>query len=347
MEETTLAGFLSGIATAFFALHAYQLFRRNNASRLQLVLACIFVQWALFNLKDFLLTLHGYDNVKTQNIITLIDGLSLIGYTCLLYELITSNGWATWRKVGIMILGYLPFFIVYNLYPKNIVVYCYIICLFIAGTIIFLLWLRRASIYVRYIRANFSNIDGIDISWLRVVAWFFITCQLLWVFTVVVRSPWIDCLYYLLSIVLWQITLEYVLHQQPVSIEPQDAIEETEAQAINREYIFAQTLPTLIEEEQLYLNPTLSIKDLATHIGTNRTYLSDYFVHSLNTTFYDYINGLRIERKSVPLMKQHTDYTLERIASESGFQSISTFRRAFLKQKGVTPSKYRKTIINH
>ena len=37
MEETALSGFLSGFATAYFALHAYQLFRRENSSRLQRV----------------------------------------------------------------------------------------------------------------------------------------------------------------------------------------------------------------------------------------------------------------------------------------------------------------------
>ena len=42
---------------------------------------------------------------------------------------------------------------------------------------------------------------------------------------------------------------------------------------------------------------------LAAHLGTNRTYPSDYFVHNLNTTFYDYINSLRIEKKSIPAQR--------------------------------------------
>ncbi|MBR6828759.1 MAG: AraC family transcriptional regulator [Prevotella sp.] len=48
------------------------------------------------------------------------------------------------------------------------------------------------------------------------------------------------------------------------------------------------------------------------------------------------------KKKSIPLMQQHLEYTLEQIATESGFQSISTFRRSFQKLKGVTPSEYRK-----
>lgn len=107
MEEIALSVFLSGFATAYFALHAYQLFRREDCLRMQRVMACIFVQWALFNLKDFLLTIHDYNDPNIQNILVLIDGTSLIGYTCLVYELI-SPGWATLRKVLWMLAAYVP-----------------------------------------------------------------------------------------------------------------------------------------------------------------------------------------------------------------------------------------------
>ena len=108
--------------------------------------------------------------------------------------------------------------------------------------------------------------------------------------------------------------------------------------------LLKEQLSKIIEEEELYLNPTLSIKELASHIGTNRTYLSKYFTHVQQTTFYDYINRLRIEKKSIPMLQDDNNYTIEVIAKESGFQSLSTFRRAFVKQVGVTPSKYRKQI---
>lgn len=271
MNEIAFSGFLSGFATAYFALHAYQLFRRKNSSRLQMVVAVIFVQWALFNLKDFILTFPDYSNSTVQDCLTLIDGTALIGYTCFIYELIHPR-WATWHKALLMLMAYVPFIVLYILWSDSMVIRCYMVCLFVAGTIIFLLWLWRARQYAMYIRENYSNIDEIDISWLGVVAVFFVGCQLIWVVISIVRHPLTDCLYYLSSIILWQITLEHILH----------------------------------------------------------------------TTFYDYVNSLRIEKKTLPLMEEHPEYTLERIASESGFQSISTFRRSFQKLKGVTPSEYRK-----
>ena len=134
----------------------------------------------------------------------------------------------------------------------------HIACLLIAGSAIFLVWLRDAvATNARYISDNYSSLEGIDISWLRVVAWFFVGCQLLWVVISVVRHPLTDCLYYVLSIVLWQATLDHVLHQQPVVMEPK----EQEKPPTAREYSFAKSLPTQIETEELYLNPTLSVNE--------------------------------------------------------------------------------------
>lgn len=112
----------------------------------------------------------------------------------------------------------------------------------------------------------------------------------------------------------------------------------------SRKYGFEGQLVQVMEQDKLYLNPTLTVKDLAKQLGTNRTYLSDYFVKVLNTSFYDYINTLRIERMSLPLMEQNPELTLEAIAAKSGFQSISTFRRSFQKLKGISPSEYKRKL---
>lgn len=340
IDTRFLSVFLSGIATAYFALSAYFLFRRKESSRLQIVVGCIFLQWTVLNLKDFIFTQYDASSQVLQDIVVLLDGTSLIGYTFLLYELIRPR-WATWRKALGMLMVYILFFILYAVWPSQTVINCYLVCLTIAGTVIFFVWLRQALTYAKYIRDNFSNIDDTDISWLRIVALFFVICQLIWVAISIIRVPLADSLYYASSIILWQYTLERILHQKPVDMEPL-VIEP--AAGGGRFYAFEDTLPKMMEQEGLYLNPQLSIKDLATHVGTNRTYLSDYFVNVLQTTFYDYINSLRIEKKSIPLMQEHPDYTIERIATESGFNSISTFHRSFQKLKGMSPGTYKKKM---
>ena len=143
IDTRFLSVFLSGIATAYFALSAYFLFRRKESSRLQIVVGCIFLQWTVLNLKDFIFTQYDASSQVLQDIVVLLDGTSLIGYTFLLCELIRPR-WATWRKALGMLLVYIPFFILYAVWPSQTVINCYLVCLTIAGTVIFFVWLRQA-----------------------------------------------------------------------------------------------------------------------------------------------------------------------------------------------------------
>jgi AraC-like DNA-binding protein len=107
----------------------------------------------------------------------------------------------------------------------------------------------------------------------------------------------------------------------------------------SRKYKFAEKFNTLFEKKKLFMNPKLTIIDLAKEMGTNRTYISDYLNKDLNTTFFDYVNQRRIQESE--LMLRTTKESLENISSQSGFNSPSTFRRAFMKKYNCTPGKYR------
>lgn len=84
-------------------------------------------------------------------------------------------------------------------------------------------------------------------------------------------------------------------------------------------------LNKLFIEEKLYLNPQLKLSDVARQVGTNRTYLSRFFNQEKQMTFFDYVNNLRVEH-AVGLL-QKSNLRLNVIAEQSGFNSISTFRR--------------------
>ena len=89
-------------------------------------------------------------------------------------------------------------------------------------------------------------------------------------------------------------------------------------------------------DTQLYLQHDLSLMQLAKAIGTNRTYLSQYF-SSLGMTYNTYINGLRINhfiRLYREAVANQTPFTARQLAFESGYRSYSTFTYAFKQQKG-------------
>lgn len=130
---------------------------------------------------------------------------------------------------------------------------------------------------------------------------------------------------------------ETVVEPQPVAEQPVEP--EPEELKLQQEAAFAERMYLLFEKERVYLNPRLRLSELATLLGTNRTYLSQYFNQNCESTFYDFVNDYRIHHAK--LLLHSTDDTLETIAMNSGFNSLSTFRRAFVQREGMSPIEFR------
>lgn len=130
---------------------------------------------------------------------------------------------------------------------------------------------------------------------------------------------------------------ETVVEPQPVAEQPAEP--EPEELKLQQEAAFAERMYLLFEKEHVYLNPRLRLSELAMLLGTNRTYLSQYFNQNCESTFYDFVNDYRIHHAK--LLLHSTDDTLETIAMNSGFNSLSTFRRAFVQREGMSPIEFR------
>ena len=89
-------------------------------------------------------------------------------------------------------------------------------------------------------------------------------------------------------------------------------------------------------DTRLYLQHDLTLAQLAKAVGTNRSYLSQYF-SSQGITYNAYINNLRI-RHFVTLYHEavasQRPFTAQRLAHESGYRSYSTFTLAFKQRMG-------------
>ena len=81
------------------------------------------------------------------------------------------------------------------------------------------------------------------------------------------------------------------------------------------------------------------VDDVAREVGSNRTYVSNFFNRDAGATFYDYVNNLRIEHACHLL--RSTSLTIADIAQQSGFNSSQAFIRVFVRIKGITPSEHR------
>lgn len=100
-----------------------------------------------------------------------------------------------------------------------------------------------------------------------------------------------------------------------------------------------QALKKLMEDDQLFLNPDLTIEDVATELNTNRVYISRIVNQLMHVTFRDYVNQLRI-RYSKQYMRKHPEYTQETVAVACGYQDAASFNRKFRQITGLTPREW-------
>ena len=134
---------------------------------------------------------------------------------------------------------------------------------------------------------------------------------------------------------------------KPVENEDEQATEEIEEPksddyVVSLNYILAVRLEQKMSQDKLYLNPKLTITDVATAIGTNKTYLSNYLNNTLNTSFFDYINTFRINEacRIIEMMPERGRISMSVVAQKSGFNSLSSFHRYFENLKGISPKSY-------
>ena len=100
-----------------------------------------------------------------------------------------------------------------------------------------------------------------------------------------------------------------------------------ESKAVRAHDELLMAIITVIEEQNAYLNPHLTLQDVADRCGYSRSYVSGVIKSDLGG-FFSYINKLRLEHVAAYL-QEHPDATVSEAATESGFSS----RQAYYKVK--------------
>ncbi len=97
-----------------------------------------------------------------------------------------------------------------------------------------------------------------------------------------------------------------------------------------------------VKENNSYLNPHLSLDNLAEELSVSVSTLSKV-VNTRDENFSDFVNTHRVEKaKQFLTDADFANYTIVAIGLECGFNSKSTFYTAFKKITGKTPSEYKK-----
>ena len=101
-----------------------------------------------------------------------------------------------------------------------------------------------------------------------------------------------------------------------------------------------QAMRALVQYCSRNFTKELSLAILEEELHLSKYYISHLFGDKLGISFNDYINSLRIY-EACRLLRM-TDMSITEISGASGFGTLRTFNRSFIKQMGMSPSDYKK-----
>ena len=135
------------------------------------------------------------------------------------------------------------------------------------------------------------------------------------------------------------------VYEEDLKPEPKDdpheqsAHDTSGAPTIEQGSSIASELIAYFEKEKPYLNPELSLTDVADALKVNRTYLSRVINHQFDVNFYTFVNNYRIDH-AIMIISSLDKTKTANVSIESGFKTRSVFYSLFSKRTGLTPQEY-------
>lgn len=220
--------------------------------------------------------------------------------------------------------------------------------------------------YSQHIRTNFSDIDKIDLTWLKILVIGFLAIRF---WAVLVAAMIILSIsfgittnfeimglagnyitFLLVSILIFfglghSSVFEGLDLPPPQQPEATKGDQEPEGQKDKIKPEMIEKLAHYMEQEKPYLTPALTLEKLAGQLRLQPRLLSNIINRHFDCNFFEFINSYRVEEaKRMLADKQYSDKTMLDIMLDVGFNSKATFNTLFKKKSGMTPSEYRKSV---
>lgn len=125
-----------------------------------------------------------------------------------------------------------------------------------------------------------------------------------------------------------------------------DALRETIAQLqAAKQRICRKEVLQIIDILHEHLNKKITLDMLANAVNLNSNYLCRIFKQDTGKSVFQYMNEMKVNH-AVELLKQR-DVRVKEVASEVGIDDPFYFNRLFKKMIGVSPSEFRKKVLQH
>ncbi len=112
-----------------------------------------------------------------------------------------------------------------------------------------------------------------------------------------------------------------------------------------QEKVLLDRIKLMMATEKLYLEPNLTLDDLAAKLSTPRHYISQAIGSESNLTFFALVNRYRVEEARRKLVSDnYGHFSVLGIGLDCGFNSKASFNRVFKELTGQTPTEYREKL---
>ncbi len=98
---------------------------------------------------------------------------------------------------------------------------------------------------------------------------------------------------------------------------------------------------SLLDEEEIFIDPNLNLSKLAERLKSPPYLVSRAINHYFKKSFSELIIGYRIRKSEQLLLSRSQVLSIEGIAYESGFNSLSAYYTAFKRINKMTPAQFR------
>ena len=349
-----LAHFMRGATTMFFFFWSIILwkYRRRNCMMRLLNLSSILL--AVCYLKDMVFLLYDWKYSEYLNDLAGIIDMVYLPVIARFFLEVANPGIVTNKQMYSAMACQAAFIPLYILFPhEEVCLAASILAYFISITTVVYMHI----FVIRYRKRMFntySYTERIDVLWVLFACYAFFASHILYSIAFEFTTWISETVFNVTGMFLWLIVFKMasrhkVLRMLSGRTQPNDDNESIldENSMIKttkqiREKHIASQLPKIMEEKKFYLNPKLSIVDIAVALGTNKTYLSDYLNNTLKLTFNDFVNQFRVKEacRIIDSMTASDKRTMVDVATKSGFNSISSFNRYFSKIQGTSPRQY-------
>lgn len=310
-------------------------------------------------LKDSLFVFESIKySIYLDNIVNLLD-LTFFPFICAFFIETTRPGKPSNRQIAASLIVQLSLMLAYIVFPNEIILLCGYIVAFVMAIVTVAYVFVSAARYNKALSDNYSNIEHRDVKWVApfsVVFFIFVIAYPILFY----HTTWLsEAIYSMTSMIaltiLFFIAKNHIvvsLNMDNDGIDPgtgpisdennNDEHTQEQEEMPMKDELIAKKLKKTMEQDKLYLNPELSLREVSSAIGSNMKYLSLYLNKMLGLSFYEYVNKYRVEYacKLIHSMYESGRVNMTEIARQSGFNSLSSFNRYFKREVGVTPKEF-------